>query len=310
MVFIVGPARSGTSILYRALQHHTRFRPKNDDFGVDLTESKAFSEPGTVFQASPIQGTGAFSYMLFNERYYRAFCRATGLIRLRHRQLRCPDIPWKSLIGDISRERRVKSWRDHFNHLLLRHFFGYAKVARGAPRLLEKTPEHLYCIPEIQATFPSAQILCTYRHPIDVFTSYRRRLQEEKKALGENAPELDWLKLSTDAFVRRYHWEIMIAEEERRRNPARVMLVSYEDLVDAPRAVLERILTFLGEQYEEGMRIADETDQVSWKIDRHLFGEIKKKTKDWRCFITPEETRLIQDQLAATMALLGYARYG
>ena len=38
-VFIVGEARSGTSILYRTLQQHPSFRPRTED----LTESNAMA---------------------------------------------------------------------------------------------------------------------------------------------------------------------------------------------------------------------------------------------------------------------------
>ena len=50
--------------------------------------------------------------------------------------------------------------------------------ARGVNRILEKTPAAIYHLPEINATFPCAKKLFIHRHPIDVFTSYRRRLKK------------------------------------------------------------------------------------------------------------------------------------
>jgi ABC-type polar amino acid transport system ATPase subunit len=42
-VFIVGEARSGTSVLYRTLQKHSSFRPKE----INLVESKILSYANT-----------------------------------------------------------------------------------------------------------------------------------------------------------------------------------------------------------------------------------------------------------------------
>jgi hypothetical protein len=57
-VFIVGPARSGTSLLYRILQKHPVFVPQNRLVSVDLTESRVFSDPDTIYDKGKMRGGG------------------------------------------------------------------------------------------------------------------------------------------------------------------------------------------------------------------------------------------------------------
>jgi hypothetical protein len=66
-VFIVGPGRSGTSLLYRMLQKHPVFEPQNCAAGVDLTESQVFSAPESICDKERTPGVGAYSYMLFKD---------------------------------------------------------------------------------------------------------------------------------------------------------------------------------------------------------------------------------------------------
>ena len=305
IVFIVGPARSGTSLLYRMLQQHPRFRPTRCAFGSDLTESKAFFDPEQLFVRQQ-QGTGALSYLLFKERYYSRFLTATRPLR-----------SWREHRGCAARYRKVRGqppaerllvWNDCRTPALLQAFFYYAKKARGAQRLLEKTPEHLNQLPEMLSTFPSARCLCLMRHPLDVYSSYRRRLAAELDRRTK-AEELGWLQKSVDAFCKLYAWQVRTALEHVEGDPARCLTVRYEDLTADPRQTIAEVLAFLGEHFDDACLPVDQRAQVSWKVDPHLFGPVCRNTKRWADYLSQEEARELEERLQPLLDVLGYDRY-
>jgi len=169
-VFITGVARSGTSILYRTLQQHPRFRPANARDGFDLTESRAFVEPWSV----RARDTAPFRFLLEDEHCHRRFLDEAHVVPPLLGRLHRLE-PLRRL-ARRSRRTRIAWWRVCGNDRLLRLYFRHAAHARGVERLVEKTPAHVWMLPEVRATFPDAKVISTHRHPLDVFSSYHRRL--------------------------------------------------------------------------------------------------------------------------------------
>lgn len=71
-VFIVGEARSGTSILYRTLQKHTSFRPREPN----LVETEIFSHLRRTFMFSMSYPQPLIRFMLDDQGPYRDFLRS------------------------------------------------------------------------------------------------------------------------------------------------------------------------------------------------------------------------------------------
>lgn len=303
-VFIVGPARSGTTILYRLLQQHSQFRPKKCEFGVSLTESKSFIQPHLVYDDSLQNGSSPFTYMLCDKENYRAFRKAVWGIRLWQRLYNKVKPNETRIMQDAA--LRMERWRQERNSTLMREYFYYAKRARGAERLLEKTPEHLRRLPEIWDTFPKAQVICIFRHPVEIFTSYRRRYQAELQEGNADPKSLSWLEISVPTFCEQYANLVRIATNAQARDPERFRMVRYEDLTAGPRETVTDLLAFLGEEFEEACLVKDVSDKVSWKVDPHLFSTVKQRTKDWRDYITPEEVEALENGLSQAMGVLDY----
>jgi hypothetical protein len=68
-VFIVGEARSGTSILYRTLQRHSSFRPLR----TNLVETEIFSHLRRTFLFGTTYPESLIRFMLDDEAVYRDF---------------------------------------------------------------------------------------------------------------------------------------------------------------------------------------------------------------------------------------------
>ncbi len=287
-VFIIGPARSGTTILYRSLQQHSSFYPQKCPWGVELTESKAFTPGGCQFPAEPPDGDLALQFLLGNKQAYAKFVKSLWDVRLVQRL-------------------RLQHWIRCWHHRALRRYFRMAEQVRGYQRLLEKTPAHLYYTDEIKATFPQARFLITTRHPIDTFTSYRRRYQKELE-LGEGSAP-DWMRLSPEDYVALFRNDNRSMHAVIDKYPQDCLLVQYESFVATPAAALRNILGFLDEPFEERCLVANESDKSNGKSDPHLYGTISAKTKDWREFIELDEARYIESALASEMAQQGYTAY-
>ena len=307
-VFIVGAARSGTSILYRTLQRHSRFYPQKCQSlpTVDLTESNIFKDPYSSYSLSYSSHQSALNYMLGTQEYYQKFLQQTSLLQKKQcfllgKQAINKIIPLISL-------GRQSLWLATGNDLLVQVFFYYAQQARGMDRILEKTPQHIYRLPEIKATFPKAKLIFMPRHPIDVYSSYRQRLQKE---LELNTPDTDlkWLQISPQSFCWRYAFCMHIAHQEKIKNQQRFFLITYEDFTKHTEAKLREILDFLDEPYEEACLLEDESQKLHWQADPKLFESIQNNKKKWQEFISETEASWIENKLAKTMQKLGYSRY-
>ena len=307
-VFIVGAARSGTSILYRTLQRHSSFCPQKCQSlpTVDLTESNIFKDPYSSYNVSFSSHQSALNYMLGTQEYYQKFLQQTSLLQKKQRFLVGKQAINK-IIPLISLGRQY-IWLASGNDLLVQVFFYYAQQARGMGRILEKTPQHIYRLPEIKATFPKAKLLFMPRHPIDVYSSYRQRL---KKELELNTPRADlkWLQISPQAFCLRYALCMHIAHQEKIKNPQRFFLITYEDFTKHTQTKLREILDFLDEPYEEACLLEDESQKPNWQADPKLFESIQNNNKKWQDFVSKTEANWIENQLEKTMQKLNYQRY-
>jgi hypothetical protein len=96
------------------------------------------------------------------------------------------------------------------------------------PVLLEKSPPNLICTRFLQELFPNSYFLIVTRHPIPV--SYATQ-----KWSGTSLPELI------------NHWLVCHEKfDQDRQQIRRLFVLRYEDFVEKPQTVLDRIYSFLG----------------------------------------------------------------
>ncbi|MEI6100187.1 MAG: sulfotransferase, partial [Alphaproteobacteria bacterium] len=209
-------------------------------------------------------------------------------------------------LTDRSRWARVLAWRLGRSDAAMRTYFSHAARARGVKRIVEKTPDHIHRLPEILSAFPNARILCMIRHPLDVYSSYRRRLGVALQTEPADSPIIRWLQsVGPLTFSRAYRATIAEAE----RFASRLLLIRYEDFTAAPPDTFAQICSFIGEAYDAGC-VAQRTPGIdSWRQDPLLAGPIRENGKLWSDYIDHSIGRGIEDRLADTMRHLGYARY-
>jgi hypothetical protein len=288
-VFIVGEARSGTSILYRTLQKHSSFRPSE----VNLAETNIFVHLRRTFMFDQTYPETLRQFMLGDRRAYRDFLRSIGALRVVSALWVGPNY--------LLRDRADWLWYANLNHLLLRSYFFHAAAARGCRRLVEKTPTNTPNIAKLTRTFPRARLLYVHRHPVDVLGSYRRRAKAD--------PDATWANLTPDDFCRTW-----LASTERvlawlARGNENLRLVRYEAFTQDPDAEFERICAFLDEPFEREAVEERHPDLTRWRGDPLLWGPVVRQTRAWTDYVTAAEAEYLQQRLLPVMDALGYEPY-
>lgn len=210
--FIVGSERSGTTLLMAILGHHSQL---------------AVPEVSWYYPR------------------FRAYVHTYGdLSRPENLVILCSEmihglkipyfgLPWNpaTIVADLISELNEPSYRAIFDVILSR----YARDT-GKSRWGEKTPHNLFYIKEILEDFPGARILNLIRDGRDV------AVEQLRSAFGPtnivSAAQL-WKRTQKAAAV------------GRSICPGSQWLdVIYEELVSNPQETIQRVLNFLGENYE------------------------------------------------------------
>jgi Sulfotransferase family len=288
-VFIVGEARSGTSLLYRTLQKHPSFQPRTQN----LVETDVFIHLRRTFMFGRGYPDPLFRFMLKDQAAWGAFLRTI-------RPLRAVSAAWAPA-NYVLRDRASWLWYANLNHLVLRAYFFHAREARGCRRLVEKTPTNIAHLDRLAFTFPHARFLYIHRHPVDVFSSYRRRAAVD--------PNAGWAHLSIDEFCQRYESGAARALRWRASGRTNLHLVPYEDLTRDPEPTFRVLCTFLSEPFVREALEEHAPDSNRWPVDPHLWGRIVPHTKRWQDFLNATEAAELQRRLTSVMTGLGYKPY-
>jgi hypothetical protein len=288
-VFIVGEARSGTSILYRTLQKHSSFAPKRQS----LVETDMFAHLPRAFLFGRTDPDAWIKFFLEDRQEWDQFLRS----------IRWPRLATAAL-APVNYLRRDKwGWLFHagLGPAVLRSFVFHATRARGCRRLVEKTPTNAQHLKELTAAFPHARLLYVHRHPVDVFSSYRRRATVD--------PAGGWADVDVRSFAER--WTTSTAHvlswlDSGRRN---LLPIRYESFVEDPEATFLEICAFLDEPFEAQAVDESRPDVRRWPVDPHLWGAIVPRTKAWRDHISTEDAATVQHLTGSIMRRLGYQPY-
>jgi hypothetical protein len=274
-VFIVGSARSGTTLLRLMLSAHSR-----------------------IF----ISSEGAYIYRL------RSMLASYGdLSHLRHLKALHGDV-----LRLLETEKflqppgfgQLLSWVEQFGADLgsIITFYGtWEARAAGKARLAwwgDNAPYHVYHVPFFNYLFPRSKLILMVRDPRDVYASSQAAFDYDlHTAVGV------WEKSLLDGVL-----------AESSLGPKRARQLKYEDLVMAPRARLQDLCDFLGVEYEEAMLSYHHSDAAKGvgQLDHHknlLRPVFTTSVGRYRQLLTREEIATIHRRLYSPMTWLGYLSY-
>jgi hypothetical protein len=286
-VFIVGEARSGSTILFRSLLMQPAFRPKEEN----LQETSFISQVPSAGEFDQTAPRNLKRFILEDEVVWAEFLSDLQPIKF-----------WLRIADRLGPNFRIR-WLLSPSKLVARAFLFHAQRARGCERVIEKTPGHVEHIPRLLRSFPRAHILYVHRHPVDVYSSYVRR--------GMVDPKADWARISVDEFTQLYQRRAQKVLRAQRRRPEVVRLVRYGDFTADPLSELEALCDFLDADFDPKslMELIDPDRWAHWERSRHLYEGIKEHTKDWRDFLSSADAQRIQNRLAKEMSALGHDPY-
>jgi protein-tyrosine sulfotransferase len=128
-------------------------------------------------------------------------------------------------------------------------FFQAYSAAVGKPRWADKTPRNIEALDFIFKSFPQARFIHVIRDGRDVACSLRTHPRYKKSKDGQIIPLNTWKPIAQGIE----RWRMAIRAGQPYRKDPRYMEVRYEELVLNPRPVLEKVLAFVEEPWDENM---------------------------------------------------------
>lgn len=277
-IFVLGSARSGTTLLQVMLNAHPAISV--------IGELHFFDRILQLKKHLPALGTAEGMERLFELLpRMEAIARLPGvddvLVEVRGRLAALPEPTYEALYGLI--------------------LDSYARAA-GARRAGEKTTANLRYLDDLVQIFPGCRLIHIVRDPRGSVAS-RLKVPWTSGDVVTNAIKWKMEVAAAQAF--------MTASPRQRHQ---MIEARYEDLIADPAAVLRRICDFIGEPYDERMhdyhRSAGALVQHEpWKagVARPVYST---SAASWRSSLTRSQIFLIEQIAGATMRRHGYAPEG
>ena len=297
-IFVVGPSRGGTALMRSMLNNHadifiTGETHYFDDLRVKLAHAaEAPLEPAEARQCAD---------------YFRA---------LAHRPYGhggIPDQGWLAAEDLRTEAARCGAGADAWFEAFCR--LGAAR--EGKPRWGEKTPRHVYRIPDILARYPEARVIAMLRDPRAIAASYRDWKNQGGFDLEKDSGHRAALALEEERTRASYHIVIQsllwrgVANAalgaRDRFGESRVWVQRYEDFVADPAAAGQALMAWLGLDFEEGLLEVPMHNSSFSSFSREA-GVSKAPVDRWREKLSGGEIAVIQDCCGALMDRVGYRR--
>jgi hypothetical protein len=277
-VFVVGAARSGTTLLQRMLDAHPQLAVVNETYWVarKFRERNGLTREGVVTPAllPKLLASPKFSHMGVSE---------------------------EDLVGLLSEFDSVR-----YDRFVARIFDLYA-ARRGKQFAGDKTPGYVRRIGRLHEVWPRARFVHIVRDPRDVCLSMLEWSMGEQTAGQDGTWEMD-PAIST-ALYWRYCVAIGREDAADLLGPTLYHEVHYEDLVSSPKRELERICEFLGLPYAAEMtRFYEGRTRSDPRLDsKEQWLPPTAGLRDWRTQLPTGDIERIEAATGALLRSLGYA---
>jgi hypothetical protein len=187
-------------------------------------------------------------------------------------------------------------------------FAGLCMQKAGKQRWAEKTPRNIGRIGEIFRCFPNARFVHVLRDGRDVACSLRTH-PRHTVVDGKLVPVDTWKPIA--GCARR--WVRDIEGSRRWWGDPRFHAVRYEDLVLDPKPVLERLMAFIGEDWDEGMLAHADADSPFRDATRfaqnpEALGAVSTASLSrWQRDLDARDKRIFKRIAGKLLVELGYA---
>jgi hypothetical protein len=297
-IFIVGVSRSGTTLMRRILDKHSRIgiATENHYLGHLLAREGTRHYLRRVGDLRADHNVRALVELIYSGELQR---------RSRLREL-SPYWRWLSSRvprGDIERYLLAS---DRSERGIFEAFLRIYADRRGKAIMGEKTPAHLAYVETLFEWFPHARVIHCLRDPRAIYVSELRRRSEQ--AAGFPYRQLSVAPALLQRFVLlqvAWAWAGAVQRHRslRRGYRGRYQLLRFEDLVTAPEHTLSELCDFLGVAFEPRM-LEQKVTSKGARVGAHGFDA--GAADRWRAHITPSAQRSLERLLGRRLPEMGY----
>jgi hypothetical protein len=274
-IFIVGAPRSGTTLFHHMLNAHPAIAIADEIIFFDLI-LRARSVVPELDSKPRIDQFLTLLPAMDHVRYWRGT---------------------EELLAEV-RQRLIEDARPSYQKLYLLVMQAYARERRGR-RFGDKTPWNVRHLATLVRWFPRCRIFHLVRDPRASVAS-RRKLP----------------RTSADVLTNTVKWQLDVRCATQFlasvASTPPMMEIRYEDLVQAPRAVLERACAFIEEDFDEQMLTSHSSRDVMFKDQPWKEGVFEPiftaSVAAWQRELKPPQVALIELLVGGEMQRYGYAR--
>ncbi|BDW83635.1 hypothetical protein MACH24_30730 [Erythrobacter sp. Dej080120_24] len=264
--FIIGPSRSGTSVLALALGRHPQIEATEELHYYNLLQPTALSgghgKAWLWARLCAIQDEGRFFEIKDGT--------LTDLPEPAFEDLPKPDKP------------------------LLRGFFERLAQRAGATTVIEQTPMNLYYRDEIRRDFPEALFLLIRRDPRAIIASQKMRWKVGEYGQRDiPARDVARVRHSGHPILQLLLLRKTLHAMQSAMDEDDVVPITYEDLVTDPDRILANLAGRLGHEYDPAMREVSDAGSSHASEGGHI-GFDPGRLESWRRSLTATEIWLTE----------------
>lgn len=308
-LFVVGPSRSGTTLMAACLRSHRDVWIGPETHYFDDLRLRMKGRETTPLSVEEREQC---------ERYFDNLMRGYyGTPRAEERadRERSSGVQARTPWFDVRELRRHADESGDGSDAYFCGFCRYLAHYHGRAVWGEKTPRHVYRIDEILERFPAAKLVCTVRDPRAVVASYRHFATQHAKrgrtelAAAHSQEDAGRIRRSYHPALQSMLWRSSYAAGSRsasRYGLERVRMIRYEDFVAAPDRTLRDLAEWIGIE-PDGFDLSQvRSSNSSFGASAPRQGIGQESVERWRTQLPPADTAVVQHVCRGALVAAGY----
>lgn len=260
-IFIVGNSRSGTTMLMRALNLHSKIHAVNEPHFWERLYLP--DQPSQNFSGD--DAVKLMSRLICSQR--QAFQQEEDVDQYREEALRALSFE----PGTVGSETDVYS-----------QFLHYETQNNGKTVVCEKTPRNVFYIDHVLKVFPNALVINMVRDPRSVLLSQKMKWKRKKLgSTGQPGKERWRLRLNYHPWIMSKLWVSGIKAAVEFEDDSRVMSIRFEDFLENSKQLLSDVCQKLNLSFETRMMEIPFAGSSTEMDDTSKTGIRSKKHDEW-----------------------------
>jgi hypothetical protein len=282
-VFVVGPPRSGTTLLATILDNHPAVHRVGETH---------------FFQEARIDATASGSGELSPRQLETAL---TTMYTASARHNRPDSQRWiEAEFGLNDLADRTLAYGGRLQDVYQAFIDLLSERAGGVKFVIDDTPRHLFHLRALRRLLPNAYFVGCIRDPRDFLGSYKYAWRRPH-SLNPARMRFTYHPLVTSLLWRGS--ANLLSQELARPEDPKLILVPYEKLVDDPAKQMGLVMQSLGLEFFPGLLDVQSSNSSFGEPGQGIFAESVGR---WHTSLDPEEAWICQAVLGKTMPVFGY----